>query len=343
MIRLKHTDDQIYEYACHEGNHSMIGILAGARADEKARERQAAAKRVGDAESRAQAVRRRSGIDGIRDQRPQREAPGSETRAPSRRERFDRHRRASTGHEATRLRALCRLASLSPPACPRLPYLPDPPAVFPAACAMLNDHDSAIGGDRAAAQQPRAGALRQLDRHDDRVLRLLHLRHRGRARLPEAVLPVHRPGVSHARLARHLRRGVLRPANRLGVLRSLRRSHRAQDHPRRRPADDGRVDGGDRAAADVRVDRDRRAAAARAVPLRTGARARWRVGRSGAARHRECAARQARLVRHVPAAWRARSASSSPAASFCCCRRCSPTSSSSPSAGGCRSWQAPSW
>ena len=34
MIRLKHTDDQVYEYACHEGNHSMIGILAGARADE---------------------------------------------------------------------------------------------------------------------------------------------------------------------------------------------------------------------------------------------------------------------------------------------------------------------
>jgi hypothetical protein len=26
----------IYEYACHEGNHAMPGILAGARADEKA-------------------------------------------------------------------------------------------------------------------------------------------------------------------------------------------------------------------------------------------------------------------------------------------------------------------
>jgi hypothetical protein len=34
MIRLKRTDEQIYEYACHEGNHSMVGILAGARADE---------------------------------------------------------------------------------------------------------------------------------------------------------------------------------------------------------------------------------------------------------------------------------------------------------------------
>jgi hypothetical protein len=35
MIRLKRSDDQIYEYACHEGNHSMIGILAGARAEER--------------------------------------------------------------------------------------------------------------------------------------------------------------------------------------------------------------------------------------------------------------------------------------------------------------------
>jgi hypothetical protein len=35
MVRLKHTDDQIYEYACHEGNRSMIGILAGARNEEK--------------------------------------------------------------------------------------------------------------------------------------------------------------------------------------------------------------------------------------------------------------------------------------------------------------------
>jgi hypothetical protein len=35
MIPLKHTDDHIYEYACHEGNSSLAGILAGARADEK--------------------------------------------------------------------------------------------------------------------------------------------------------------------------------------------------------------------------------------------------------------------------------------------------------------------
>jgi hypothetical protein len=34
MIRLKRTPDQIYEYACHEGNYAMPGILGGARAEE---------------------------------------------------------------------------------------------------------------------------------------------------------------------------------------------------------------------------------------------------------------------------------------------------------------------
>ena len=33
MVR---NDGQMYEYACHEGNYGMVGILAGARADEKA-------------------------------------------------------------------------------------------------------------------------------------------------------------------------------------------------------------------------------------------------------------------------------------------------------------------
>jgi hypothetical protein len=40
MIRLKKTDGLIYEYACHEGNYGMEGILAGARAEEaRARKR----------------------------------------------------------------------------------------------------------------------------------------------------------------------------------------------------------------------------------------------------------------------------------------------------------------
>jgi hypothetical protein len=37
MIRLKKTDALIYEYACHEGNYSMEGILGGAREEEKRR------------------------------------------------------------------------------------------------------------------------------------------------------------------------------------------------------------------------------------------------------------------------------------------------------------------
>jgi len=36
MIPLKHTDDALFEYSCHEGNYGMQGILAGARAEEKA-------------------------------------------------------------------------------------------------------------------------------------------------------------------------------------------------------------------------------------------------------------------------------------------------------------------
>lgn len=34
MIRLKKTEGLIYEYACHEGNYAMEGILGGARRDE---------------------------------------------------------------------------------------------------------------------------------------------------------------------------------------------------------------------------------------------------------------------------------------------------------------------
>ena len=36
VINLKKSPDEIYEYACHEGNMSMEGILAGARAEEAA-------------------------------------------------------------------------------------------------------------------------------------------------------------------------------------------------------------------------------------------------------------------------------------------------------------------
>jgi hypothetical protein len=34
----KRADQLMYEYACHEGNYGLTGILAGARAKEKATE-----------------------------------------------------------------------------------------------------------------------------------------------------------------------------------------------------------------------------------------------------------------------------------------------------------------
>jgi hypothetical protein len=46
VIPLKKSQDRIYEYACHEGNYDVMhGVLAGARAEEKAAE-EAAKKRL---------------------------------------------------------------------------------------------------------------------------------------------------------------------------------------------------------------------------------------------------------------------------------------------------------
>jgi hypothetical protein len=35
VLPMKRTDEQLYEYACHEGNHAMVGILGGARYEDK--------------------------------------------------------------------------------------------------------------------------------------------------------------------------------------------------------------------------------------------------------------------------------------------------------------------
>ena len=35
-IPMADTDEQIYEYACHEGNYGMVNLLSGARVQEKA-------------------------------------------------------------------------------------------------------------------------------------------------------------------------------------------------------------------------------------------------------------------------------------------------------------------
>jgi hypothetical protein len=39
MVPLRQSKDAIFEYACQEGNYGMQGILAGARAEEKAAEK----------------------------------------------------------------------------------------------------------------------------------------------------------------------------------------------------------------------------------------------------------------------------------------------------------------
>ncbi len=38
-IPMARTDEQIYEYACHEGNYGMVNLLNGARAKEKTTEK----------------------------------------------------------------------------------------------------------------------------------------------------------------------------------------------------------------------------------------------------------------------------------------------------------------
>jgi hypothetical protein len=40
-VPLTKTEDHLYEYACHEGNYGMLGILSGARAEDKAAEERA--------------------------------------------------------------------------------------------------------------------------------------------------------------------------------------------------------------------------------------------------------------------------------------------------------------
>jgi hypothetical protein len=34
QVTMAKSDGRVYEYACHEGNYGMLGILSGARAEE---------------------------------------------------------------------------------------------------------------------------------------------------------------------------------------------------------------------------------------------------------------------------------------------------------------------
>ena len=148
------------------------------------------------------------------------------------------------------------------------------------------------------------GALCKSDRHDDRVLRLLHLRHGRCHRLSAAVLPGLRSRVCDPGIARDVRDRVHGAAGRLRGLRALWRSRRPQDHPRGRAPDDGIVDGGDRIAANLRNHRGGGAGAAGCLPFWPGSRPGRRMGRRRAAGDRERSAGQAGVVRDVSAARR---------------------------------------
>ena len=126
------------------------------------------------------------------------------------------------------------------------------------------------------------GGDRRHRRHDDRVVRLLHLRHRRRADLPEDLLPQRRSADRNARGVRHLLHRLRRPADRRGDLRPLRRPHRPQGDPDRHADADGHRHIPRRLRPGLRIDRhlgrdhpDRAAHAA-------GDRRRRRMGRLGA-------------------------------------------------------------
>src|ERR1043166_1772795 len=69
------------------------------------------------------------------------------------------------------------------------------------------------------------GAVCQLDRHHDRVFRLLHLRERGGAGFSAAVFPRIGSRLGDAAVVRDVRDRLLRAAHRVPALRPLRRSH----------------------------------------------------------------------------------------------------------------------
>ena len=129
-----------------------------------------------------------------------------------------RHRRATTAHTLALIRRPAPGRSADP-TCLGEPHVP------------VNPHRV---GDLADE-----GGLGQPHRHDRRVLRLLHLRHRRRAGLPQAVLPEHQPAHRRAAVLRHPRRGVPGPTRRRRRVRPLRRPRRPQEDARHLPGHHG--------------------------------------------------------------------------------------------------------
>ena len=140
---------------------------------------------------------------------------------------------------------------------------------------------------------------------------------------PQLFFPARRSDDRDAAVARDVRAGVLRAADRLGAVRSLRRPRRTQGDAGRGAADDGPVDGRDRPAADLRARSacwrprcSRSAASARASGSAANGAARCcsrpRTRRPASARGTACFRSSAR-----------RSASSARPASSCCSPQCS--------------------
>ena len=135
-----------------------------------------------------------------------------------------------------------------------------------------------LGGTAGAGATRGAG---QLDRHHDRVVRLLPLQHRRGAGFPALVLPRIHPVRGRDGLVRDLRGRVRRPSARCRDLRALGRPDRSQGHADRDTAGDGHLVGDRRHSARHCCDRRGRAPAARAAATGPGPRHRWGVERVG--------------------------------------------------------------
>ena len=152
---------------------------------------------------------------------------------------------------------------------------------------------------RAVAALLAQGRLGQPHRDDDRVVRLLHLRHGRGAGVQRGLLPVVRPGDRDPGRVRLVLRRVHRAALRRRGLRPLRRPDRPQADAGVLAAAHGRGDGAHGPAARLRLDRHLGADHAGPPAVRPGLRRRRRVGRRGADGRGARTGPPARLLRRL--------------------------------------------
>jgi hypothetical protein len=115
-------------------------------------------------------------------------------------------------------------------------------------------------------------------RHDDRILRFLHLCNRRGSGFPNAFLSQTRSCERNLAIARDVCARVLCEADRLGLVRSFRRPDRPQGDASHCSAHHGNFDGADRPSPDVRFYWRAGARTFGVLPVRPGARTRWRMG-----------------------------------------------------------------